>query len=118
MQVDENEDGTLADPVVTVTQTTNDKENQYPMAARQRPNSPNTVAEKGNTKSVTTGEEGAGNYDPDGKVAGVGDILTYTIQWVNDAVDENGNATAPTVTTDGYHSRGTEYVNNSAQNDL
>lgn len=33
------------------------------------------------------------------------DILTYTIQWVNDAVDENGNATAATVTVTEIHSR-------------
>ena len=41
---------------------------------------------------------------------------TYTIQWVNDAVDENGNATAATVTVTDTIPEGTEYVNNSAQN--
>ena len=116
VQVDENEDGTLADPVVTVTQTTNDKGESVSDGGATTPQFTNTVAEKGNTKSVTTGEEGAGNYDPDGKVAGVGDILTYTIQWVNDAVDENGNATAATVTVTDTIPEGTEYVNNSAQN--
>ena len=116
VQVDENEDGTLADPVVTVTQTTNDKGDAVSEVGATTLQFTNTVAEKGNTKSVTTGEEGAGNYDPDGKVAGVGDILTYTIQWVNDAVDENGNATAATVTVTDTIPEGTEYVKNSAVN--
>ena len=116
VQVDENEDGTLADPVVTVTQTTDDKGESVSDGGATTLQFTNTVAEKGNTKSVTTGEEGAGNYDPDGKVAGVGDILTYTIQWVNDAVDENGNVTAATVTVTDTIPEGTEYVNNSAQN--
>ena len=75
-----------------------------------------SVTVKGNTKSVTTGTEGTDSYDPDGKVAGVGDILTYTIQWVNDAVDENGNATAATVTVTDTIPEGTEYVKNSAVN--
>ena len=116
VQVDENEDGTLADPVVTVTQTTDDKGDAVSEVGATTPQFTNTVAEKGNTKSVTTGTEGTESYDPDGKVAGVGDILTYTIQWVNDAVDENGNATAATVTVTDTIPEGTEYVNNSAQN--
>ena len=32
--------------------------------------------------------------DADGKLVGVGDTLTYRIQWVNSATDENGRATA------------------------
>ncbi len=116
VQVDENKDGTLAEPKVTVTQTTDDKGESVSDGGATTPQFTNTVAEKGNTKSVTTGTEGTDSYDPDGKVAGVGDILTYTIQWVNDAVDENGNATAATVTVTDTIPEGTEYVNNSAQN--
>ena len=116
VQVDENEDGTLAKPEVTVTQTTNDKGDAVSESGATTLQFTNTVAEKGNTKSVTTGEEDAGNYDPDGKVAGVGDILTYTIHWVNDAVDGDGNAATATVTVKDTIPKGTEYVNNSAQN--
>ena len=116
VQVDENKDGTLAEPKVTVTQTTDDKGESVSDGGATTPQFTNTVAEKGNTKSVTTGTEGTDSYDPDGKVAGVGDILTYTIQWVNDAVDENGNATAATVTVTDTIPEGTEYVKNSAVN--
>ena len=117
VQVDENEDGTLAKPEVTVTQTTNDKGDAVSEVGATTLQFTNTVAEKGNTKSVTTGTtEDPDGIDPDGKVAGVGDILTYTIQWVNDAVDKNGNATAATVTVTDTIPEGTEYVNNSAQN--
>ena len=117
VQVDENEDGTLAKPEVTVTQTTNDKGDAVSEVGATTLQFTNTVAEKGNTKSVTTGTtEDPDGIDPDGKVAGVGDILTYTIQWVNDAVDENGNATAATVTVTDTIPEGTEYVKNSAVN--
>ncbi len=116
VQVDENKDGTLAEPKVTVTQTTDDKGESVSDGGATTLQFTNTVAEKGNTKSVTTGTEGTDSYDPDGKVAGVGDILTYTIQWVNDAVDENGNATAATVTVTDTIPEGTEYVKNSAVN--
>ena len=114
--VTENNDGTLADPVVTVEQINKDNGDSVTDDGATTPQFTNTVAEKGNTKSVTTGTEGTDSYDPDGKVAGVGDILTYTIQWVNDAVDENGNATAATVTVTDTIPEGTEYVNNSAEN--
>ena len=116
VQVDENKGGTLAEPKVTVTQTTDDKGESVSDGGATTLQFTNTVAEKGNTKSVTTGTEGTDSYDPDGKVAGVGDILTYTIQWVNDAVDENGNATAATVTVTDTIPEGTEYVKNSAEN--
>ena len=114
--VTENDDGTLADPVVTVEQINKDNGDSVTDDGATTLQFTNTVAEKGNTKSVTTGEEGADNYDPDGKVAGVGDILTYTIHWVNDAVDRDGNAATATVTVKDTIPEGTEYVNNSAQN--
>ena len=114
--VTENNDGTLADPVVTVEQINKDNGDSVTDDGATTLQFTNTVAEKGNTKSVTTGEEGADNYDPDGKVAGVGDILTYTIHWVNDAVDGDGNAATATVTVKDTIPKGTEYVNNSAQN--
>ena len=49
-------------------------------------------------------------------MAGVGDILTYTIQWVNDAVDENGNATAATVIVTDTIPEGTECVADGGAN--
>ena len=116
VQVDENKDGTLAEPKVTVTQTTDDKGESVSDGGATTPQFTNTVAEKGNTKSVTTGTEGTDSYDPDGKVAGVGDILTYTIQWVNDAVDENGNATAATVIVTDTIPEGTECVADGGAN--
>ncbi|WP_419007240.1 Spy0128 family protein, partial [Evtepia gabavorous] len=117
VQVDENEDGTLAKPEVTVTQTTNDKGDAVSEVGATTLQFTNTVAEKGNTKSVTTGTtEDPDGIDPDGKVAGVGDILTYTIQWVNDAVDENGNATAATVIVTDTIPEGTECVADGGAN--
>lgn len=62
VQVDENEDGTLAKPEVTVTQTTNDKGDAVSEVGATTLQFTNTVAEKGNTKSVTTGT----TEDPDG----------------------------------------------------
>lgn len=117
VQVDENEDGTLAKPEVTVTQTTNDKGDAVSEVGATTLQFTNTVAEKGNTKSVTTGTtEDPDGIDPDGKVAGVGDILTYTIQWVNDAVDKNGNATAATVIVTDTIPEGTECVADGGAN--
>ena len=117
VQVDKNEDGTLAEPKVTVTQTTDDQGDAVSEGGVTTLQFTNTVAEKGNTKSVTTGTtEDPDGIDPDGKVAGVGDILTYTIQWVNDAVDKNGNATAATVIVTDTIPEGTECVADGGAN--
>lgn len=46
----------------------------------------------------------------DGKLVGVGDDLTYTISWVNDAVDSTGKAAAAAVTVTDKVPAGTELV--------
>ena len=62
-----------------------------------------------NTKEVTSED---GNVD--GGMVGVGDELTYTINWVNDAVDKNGAPADATVTITDKIPEGTAYVADSA----
>ena len=67
-----------------------------------------------NHKTVETiDEDGTTVISPDGSIAGVGDILEYTIHWVNDA-EENGQAVAAEVTITDTIPAGTEYVQDSA----
>lgn len=49
----------------------------------------------------------------DGKLVGVGDELVYTIDWVNNAVDENGVPVAANVTVTDKIPHGTEFVSAS-----
>lgn len=49
----------------------------------------------------------------DGKLVGVGDELTYTIDWVNNAVDESGTPVAANVTVTDKIPHGTEFVSAS-----
>ena len=49
----------------------------------------------------------------DGKLVGVGDELVYTIDWVNNAVDENGVPVAASVAVMDKIPHGTEYVSAS-----
>lgn len=58
-----------------------------------------------NTKEVTSG-----NQDVNNGMVGVGDELTYTINWVNDGVDENGKPAEATVTITDKIPAGTEFV--------
>ena len=70
----------------------------------------NAATASENTKTVQTGTEGdPDSVDPNGKIAGVGDILTYTIHWVNDA-QVDGEATRATVTITDNVPTGTEFV--------
>ncbi len=57
----------------------------------------NTYQASEDTKKVEADINGA-TTEVNGKVVGVGDTLTYTIHWVNDAMDENGVPQAATVT--------------------
>ena len=45
-----------------------------------------------------------------GKIVGVGDQLTYTIDWVNNAVDETGAPAKAEVKITDIVPKGTEYV--------
>ena len=49
----------------------------------------------------------------DGSMAGVGDTLTYTVDWANNAVDENGQPTTATVTVTDVVPAGTTLVDGS-----
>lgn len=49
----------------------------------------------------------------DGKLVGVGDELTYTIDWANNAVDESGTPVAANVTVTDKIPHGTEFVSAS-----
>lgn len=63
-----------------------------------------------NTKEVTSG-----NQDVNNGMVGVGDELTYVINWVNDGVDETGAPAAATVKVTDIIPTGTEYVEESAE---
>lgn len=63
-----------------------------------------------NTKEVTSG-----NQDVNNGMVGVGDELTYVINWVNDGVDETGAPAAATVKVTDIIPTGTEYVEGSAE---
>lgn len=67
----------------------------------------NTYKAPGDEKTVTDVD----NNDVDGKLVGVGDILTYTINWVNDAVNPDTGASADaTVEVTDVVPTGTELV--------
>ena len=74
----------------------------------------NAATASENTKSVQTIGDDNQVIDADGSIAGVGDILTYTIHWVNNAADENGEVTAADITITDTIPTGTEYVADSA----
>ena len=76
----------------------------------------NAATASENTKTVQTGtEDDSDSVDPNGKIAGVGDILTYTIHWVNDE-QVDGEAMAADITITDTIPDGTEYVQGSATN--
>lgn len=53
--------------------------------------------------------------DVNGKMVGVGDTLTYTVQWKNYAADDDGTPVAATVSVEDSVPTGTEYVAGSAR---
>ena len=74
----------------------------------------NAATASKNTKSVQTIGDDNQVIDADGSIAGVGDILTFTIHWVNDAADQNSEAMAADITITDTIPTGTEYVEDSA----
>ncbi len=74
----------------------------------------NAATASENTKSVQTIGDDNQVIDEDGSIAGVGDILTYTIHWVNNAADNKGEMAPAKVTITDTIPAGTEYVANSA----
>lgn len=71
------------------------------------------VYETENGKDVVIGT-GDAQTSVNGKMVGVGDQLTYTIDWVNRAVDENGQPAKASVTVTDKVPSGTRFV--SAEN--
>ena len=69
----------------------------------------NTYYNPGDAKDV---QNEAGD-SIDGQTVSVGDVLTYTIDWINSAVDEQGNPAAATVTITDTVPTGTELVEDS-----
>lgn len=67
------------------------------------------------SKDVANGEDK--NTSADGDMISVGDTLTYSIDWVNNAVDENGQPTVADVIIEDTIPEGTRYVEGSASND-
>ena len=66
------------------------------------------------TKTVTKANASGAKVDVDGKPVGVGDILTYTIGWANNSVDDRGAAQAADVTVTDVLPKGVNYVEGSA----
>ena len=66
-------------------------------------------------KTVSTSGSDGSTKDAEGKTAGVGDILTYTINWINEAVDSDSDNdyVAATVTVTDKVPEGTEFVSAS-----
>ena len=64
-------------------------------------------------KDVTVNDADKPQASVDGKLVGVGDELVYTIDWVNNAVDENGVPVAANVTVTDKIPHGTEFVSAS-----
>ncbi|RGJ07425.1 Spy0128 family protein [Collinsella sp. TM09-10AT] len=74
----------------------------------------NTFTPHDNTKTVTKANASGAKVDVDGKPVGVGDILTYTIGWANNSVDDRGVAQAADVTVTDVLPKGVNYVEGSA----
>lgn len=74
----------------------------------------NTFTPHDNTKTVTKADASGAKVDVDGKLVGVGDILTYTIGWANNSVDDRGAARAADVTVTDVLPKGVDYVEGSA----
>lgn len=72
----------------------------------------NTYDVPDDTKTVEKDIDGV-KTDVDGQLVGVGDTLTYTIHWVNDAVDENGAAVPAEVTVTDVLPTGTALIDGS-----
>ena len=72
----------------------------------------NTYKKPTQGKDVTA--EGKPGTSIDGQLVQVGSRLVYTINWVNDAVDETGKAVAANVTIADVIPAGTAYVKDSA----
>ena len=70
------------------------------------------IGDNNNTKDVFGAENPTTSVN--GKLVGVDDTLAYTINWMNDAVDENGVAAKATVVVTDKVPAGTEYVEGSA----
>ncbi|MGI6117160.1 MAG: Spy0128 family protein [Bilifractor sp.] len=73
----------------------------------------NTYKPDDNTKTVEKEIDGV-KTNVDGKMVGVGDTLTYTVNWVNDAVSDKGVAQKADITVTDQIPEGTSYVQNSA----
>ena len=64
-------------------------------------------------KDVVVGGADEPQASVDGKLVGVGDELTYTIDWVNNAVDENGVPVEADIVVVDKIPHGTEFVSAS-----
>lgn len=71
----------------------------------------NVYFDETDAKDVTLADEPTTSVD--GKLVGVGDELTYTIDWVNNAVDENGAPAKAEITVTDKVPEGTKFVSAS-----
>ncbi len=74
-----------------------------------------TPVEQPKKDVLAADENGEPTASINGHLVGVGDTLTYTVEWTNDAIDDAGNATAAKVVVTDAAPEGTEYVDGSAK---
>lgn len=73
----------------------------------------NTYFDEGTAKSAQTTNADGGVTSENGTMAGVGDTITYTIKWANDAVDNSGVPKIADVLINDTVPTGTELVDGS-----
>ena len=116
VEVTADEDNVLSARVTKIESGTNRDTESWTNVTDSGISFTNIADSSENHKTVETiDEDGTTVISPDGSIAGVGDILEYTIHWVNDA-EENGQAVAAEVTITDTIPAGTEYVEDSAAN--
>lgn len=93
---------------VTVEVTDKDAQLDASVSYKGADNWLNSYFNENEAKDVS--KQDAPRTSVDGKLVGVGDTLVYTIDWVNNAVDENGVPVAAEITVADKVPAGTEFV--------
>lgn len=114
IRVTDDGEGNLVPTITSVMQVKNDAGEDTKASASEPVAFTNTYKPAPQPEKDVQGNNGnSGN----GQMVGVGDELTYTINWTNDAVSDKGEAAAANITITDMIPVGTEYVENSAKFD-
>ena len=74
-----------------------------------------TPVEQPKKDVLGTDENGSPTTSVNGQLVGVGDVLTYIVDWKNDAINDDGSAADAKVVVTDKAPEGTEYVDGSAK---